>query len=176
MLPLEGFRIESDGVGISISHTEGPFEDIGIQHNTIDSQEHGLVRYNDGNKDSEKNVLTNLSILNNTFVGGNPGDDNQGILLFTDLAGTTRIEGNTFKDKLAGLNGGENRENKNPDQSFYATGTVYVQNNTVLDNHKDDPPQFAMWVADDADIHDANNRIQKSEAKMVWGKIPGEEE
>jgi len=145
-----------------------------IQHNTIDSKEHGLVRYNDGNKDSGKNVLTNLSILDNTFIGGNPDDDNQGILLFTDLAGITHIEGNTFKDKLAGLNAGENRDEMDPETSFYAKGTVYVQNNTILDNREDNPRQFAMWVLNEAKIHDEGNKILNESVDVLWGYIPGE--
>ena len=112
---LEGFTIESEGVGISISHTEGPFDGIRIVNNKIDSKQYGIARFNHNVKSESVDVLTNLSIIGNHFSGGSSEEDkNQGILLFTDLKGTTRIEGNTFKDKLAGLNGGENSNEKNP--------------------------------------------------------------
>ena len=178
---LEGFTIKTDEVGITITHNNTTFENIVIKNNTIDSKKHGVMRGNHGAYDQNLDMLTNLSIIGNKFLGGESGNENQGIMLFTRLAGTTRIENNTFKDKLAGLNAGyDYKSESDPATAHYATGVVYIQHNVVLDDlPQDAPPQFAIWISgkeEDVTMHTVGNRVLTQDVDVLTGKIPSSDE
>ena len=169
---LEGFTIKTEGTGITITHATSTFEHITIKNNTIDSEKYGVKRGNHGAYVESFDKLTNLSIVGNHFSGGISEDDNQGIMLFTRLAGTTRIENNTFKDKLAALNAGENISNKDSDKSMYAAGDVHIQHNVILDDIGNDTPQFAIWVAnEDVMLHKAGNKVKDTDVTVTVGYI-----
>ena len=99
-------------------------------------------------------------------------------MLFTRLDGTTRIESNTFQDKLAGLNAGYNHNNEsNPATAHYATGVVYIQHNVILDNVGNDPPQFAIWVVQTGvQMFTAGNKITTEDVEVITGEIPASDE
>lgn len=170
---LEGFTIKTDEVGITITHNNTTFENIVIKNNTIDSEKHGVKRGNHGSYNPDLDKLTNLSIVGNSFLGGESEDDNQGIILFTRLAGTTRIENNTFSDKSAALNAGyiyKSEGDLATDQ--YATGDVFIQHNVVLDDVGNDTPQFAIWVAnEDVMLHKAGNKVKDTDVTVIVGYI-----
>jgi hypothetical protein len=170
---LEGFTIKTEGTGITITHATSTFEHITIKNNTIDSEKYGVKRGNHGAYVESFDKLTNLSIVGNHFSGGISEDDNQGIMLFTRLAGTTRIENNTFKDKLAALNAGYIYNIVgNLATDHYATGDVYIQHNVVLDDVEKDPPQYAIWVAnEDVMLHKAGNKVKDTDVTVTVGYI-----
>lgn len=138
---LQGFAIESEGRGITITHDNSAFSSILIKDNTIDSQGHGIFRGNADQMNDPKAVLTDLSIISNRFIGGENSDyTNQGIVLFTRLDGITHIAGNSFSDKHAGLNAGMNKT------GYCATGEVFITDNQILGESLDTPPAFAIWA------------------------------
>lgn len=172
---IEGFYINTHEKGITITHnkTKG-FSKITIKNNTIDSQKHGIARGNDSTSTNESDYIEDLLISGNTFQGGESTDiANQGIFLFTALRGTTTITNNTFENKHAALNGGEKRESN----SLYASGTVTIEDNAVLDNSRNNgesspPPQFAMWVEDlSVKTHLEGNTVNKQSVEVTIGDI-----
>jgi hypothetical protein len=134
-----GFKITSDTQGISFIHDNISYENITIKDNVIDSQKHGIARLqNSKTFDEDRDVLKNLSIINNEIKGGADDDANQGIFLFTALRGATVISNNKITKEAGGLNAGINEDN------FYAEGDITITDNIAPEGAVDH--YFAIWV------------------------------
>ncbi len=156
---VDGFEIVSDGFGILIDYVTTSFANITIKNNIIDSAKHGIVRFQNSDTEfrEERDLLTNLSILNNVIGGGDEEEPNQGILLFTALRGETVISNNTFTKAYAGLNAGKSQEN------FYAQGTITITGNTAPEGAEGKTyGYFAIWVedSDNDDIDTTGNNVE----------------